>query len=44
MRGQVSYVSNDESFTHEQMNAGSLSAVGSDLSYDGMRNNLQKIK
>ena len=44
MRGQVSYVSNDESFTNEQMNAGSLSAVGSDLSYDGMRNNLQKIK
>lgn len=44
MRGQVSYVSNDESFTNEQMNAGSLSAVGSDLSYDGMRNNSQKIK
>lgn len=44
MRGQVSYVSNDEFFTNEQMNAGSLSAVGSDLSYDGMRNNLQKIK
>ena len=44
MRGQVSYVSNDESFTNEQMNAGSLSAVGSDLSYDGMRNSSQKIK
>ena len=44
MRGQVSYVSNDESFTNEQMNAGSLSAVGRDLSYDGMRNNSQKIK
>lgn len=40
MRGEVSYVSNDESINNEQMNAGPFSAGDAGFSYNG----IQKIK